>query len=1091
MKKQNLYILYILLEFMIISLCVLFFPVFSFAESICARVKIEIRQELTLERQAFDAHMAINNGLTNIGLENVDVDVKFTDKDGNIVRASSDPNDTSALFFIRIDSMENISNVDGSGTVQPSSTADIHWLIIPAPGSSNGLESGTLYYVGATLTYTLGGEQKVTEVSPDYIFVKPMPMLTLDYFLPNDVYGDDAFTTEIEPPIPFPLGVRVKNTGQGVAKSLKIDSAQPEIVENELGLLIGFMIEGSEVNGQPATNSLLVDFGDIKPNTSGTGSWIMTCTLSGKFIDFTATFTHSDELGGQLTSLIDAVNTHFLVHTVLVDLPGRDAIKDFLSKAGDIYTIYESDSVDTDVLNQSAYSNLQMSGMIGTLTTPVTAGFMYVQLPDPFSGQKIIKEIVRSDGKRIKTENAWLSKTRVKDNPWQHFINLFDVNTTDSYTVEFEDPSAGPQPPVLQFIPDKTRNEGEQLSFIVESSDPNGTIPMLSASPLPAGAKFTDKGNLGNGIATGIFDWTPAIGQAGRYEITFKASDGVLEDTQKVVITINSAQDADGDGIPVNIDNCPNVPNADQTDTDQDGVGDACDNCPNDPNKIVPGACGCGTADTDTDNDGVRDCVDTCPETPAGESVNEEGCSESQLNDPPIADAGVDRNALTGNNVTLDGSGSYDPDGDMITFLWSFIDVPSGSSVTNASLSDTTSAKPEFTPDVNGIYRLNLIVNDGTEDSLADEVIITSSESNVAPNADAGQDLNVLTGSMVNLNGSKNYDPDNGPQPLSYLWSFNLVPQLSLLTDSNIANRDKANASFTPDVDGAYELKLTVNDGGLQDEDILKVNASSTNAVPNADAGDDIRISMGETAVLDGSASSDPDNSPNSLLFNWNIMAVPLGSGISDTSLSGSNTVSTLFVPDKKGTYVLRLEVDDGQFSDADNVAVTADDDFDQDGYTVPDDCNDSDKTVNPGATEISNDGIDNDCNPATPINTASGSGYNYPGAPGFRASLSLSVNASSLGTSWLKYSYQRMIFSSTSITGLSVAANTATITGTGKVNNVAGCSFTATVTDTGEGVDLPPDSMGIVITPGGSCTTSYNVSSKTLSSGNYVVVGQ
>ena len=42
---------------------------------LCARVQIEIRQEVTLERQAFDAHMRINNGLSHITLENVDVDV--------------------------------------------------------------------------------------------------------------------------------------------------------------------------------------------------------------------------------------------------------------------------------------------------------------------------------------------------------------------------------------------------------------------------------------------------------------------------------------------------------------------------------------------------------------------------------------------------------------------------------------------------------------------------------------------------------------------------------------------------------------------------------------------------------------------------------------------------------------------------------------------------------------------------------------------------------------------------------------------------------------------------------------------------------
>ena len=107
------------------------------ADSVCARVKIEIKQELTLERQAFDAHLRLTNGISHVTLENVRVDVIFTDEDGNPVVASSDPQNTDALFFIRLDSMENIDDVNGNGTVLPSTTADIHWLIIPSPQFSS------------------------------------------------------------------------------------------------------------------------------------------------------------------------------------------------------------------------------------------------------------------------------------------------------------------------------------------------------------------------------------------------------------------------------------------------------------------------------------------------------------------------------------------------------------------------------------------------------------------------------------------------------------------------------------------------------------------------------------------------------------------------------------------------------------------------------------------------------------------------------------------------------------------------------------------------------------------------------------------
>lgn len=241
----------------------------AFAEdSVCARVKMEVAQELILERQAFDTHMRINNGLDSITLENVNVEVTFLDKDGKTVRASVNPADNSALFFIRLQSLENITRVDGLGTVSPRTSADMHWLIIPAPGASRKVEAGTFYHVGATLTYTIGGESHSTEVIPDQILVKPMPEMVLDYFLPCDVYGDDPFTPEIEPPVTFSLGLRIKNNGGSTARNVKIDSAQPRIVENAQGLPINFTITGSEVNGSKETNSLLASLGDIRPDNS-------------------------------------------------------------------------------------------------------------------------------------------------------------------------------------------------------------------------------------------------------------------------------------------------------------------------------------------------------------------------------------------------------------------------------------------------------------------------------------------------------------------------------------------------------------------------------------------------------------------------------------------------------------------------------------------------------------------------------------------------------------------------------------------------------------------------------------------------------
>ena len=525
--------------------------------AICAVVKIEIRQELTLERQAFDAHMTITNGLGHLGLENIIVEVTFADEHGRPIIASNDPNNIGAKFFIRADSEGISANSHGSwdiAPVPPSSSSDLHWLIIPAPGSAEGEKHGKLYYVGARLSYILGGESHVVEVTPDYIFVKPLPRIALDYFLTHEVYGNDAWTSEIEPPVPFTLGVRVQNNGNNTAYELKIDSAQPEIIENEQGLLIGFAIEGSQVNGEPAKPSLLVDFGDIEPGGTAVGRWIMTCTLSGRFTEFTAEVSHADELGGELTSLIrqEDINTHLLVKDVLVDLPGRDAIHDFLTRDAGTLTVYESSGVDAAVADHSSESRITFAGRSGTrfyheVTTPEFPGFFFMKRPDPHNGTKVLTEVTRSDGKRIKPANAWLSKER-RDNPangWNYFVNLFDTSSTGSYVFVFDDLPEGEKSPLLQFIPDKTRMEGQNLSFLVEASNTGDPAPSLFASNLPAMATFTD---LGDG--SGIFDWTPVIGQAGVYPVSFRAVNGKQEARRSMTITVyqfGSPDDGDED----------------------------------------------------------------------------------------------------------------------------------------------------------------------------------------------------------------------------------------------------------------------------------------------------------------------------------------------------------------------------------------------------------------------------------------------------------------------------------------------------------------------------------------------------------------
>ena len=176
----------------------------------------------------------------------------------------------------------------------------------------------------------------------------------------------------------------------------------------------------------------------------------------------------------------------------------------------------------------------------------------------------------------------------------------------------------------------------------------------------------------------------------------------------------------------------------------------------------------------------------------------------SSTNLPPIAEAGIDQSiTLLGSIAQLDGSQSYDSNGDSIIYEWSILNKPARS---NAALSSATVDRPTFTADVQGTYIVQLIVKDqwGLKSTPSNSII---SFNNIKPVANAGMNLSAIVGNTVSLNGSGSVDANGGS--LIYSWSLTSMPIGSKV---QLGNPTSANAELTPDVAGTYQAQLIVND---------------------------------------------------------------------------------------------------------------------------------------------------------------------------------------------------------------------------------------------------------------------------------------
>lgn len=413
--------------------------------SVCASVTLSISQKLVMTREAFRGTLTIKNGHETMPIEEFQLNLEIKNENGELC------ND---LFEIETESLLRLTEIDGSGTLPAMETGTATILFIPEKGAAPTITKS--YNFGGSITYLdpFTSTTVTKTLFPVTLEVHPSPDLFLHYFMERDILGDDPLTPTItEPVIPGELALMIENNGYGNANNVLIESAQPEIVDNEKGLLIEFELIGSNLQGLPVNLGLInIDFGTIFAQSAKVGRWWFTSSLLGHFVDYSASLTHTDSRGNPELSLVSGAEMHELIRSISVYGDLDDDINDFLvndvqdvNELPDAIYLSQGQTVlDVYQANSGSFNqDVKAPIFTNTLTlSPKFMGWNYLKLDDPGNGMFEIESITRNnDGQQIPLDNAWLTFVTLPDGQEHiyenkfHIVDNFEAITAQSYTV--------------------------------------------------------------------------------------------------------------------------------------------------------------------------------------------------------------------------------------------------------------------------------------------------------------------------------------------------------------------------------------------------------------------------------------------------------------------------------------------------------------------------------------------------------------------------------------------------------------------------------------------------------------------------------
>ncbi len=270
----------------------------------------------------------------------------------------------------------------------------------------------------------------------------------------------------------------------------------------------------------------------------------------------------------------------------------------------------------------------------------------------------------------------------------------------------------------------------------------------------------------------------------------------------------------------------------------------------------------------------------------------------------PVADANGPYTMNEDDTVNLDGTGSYDPNGDSLTYGWDYNN--------DGVFDDASGPAPTYTGLDDGIYPVELQVSDGLLNSTSATSVTVS---NAAPVVEAGPDQSGVLGDTIALTPATFTDAGvQDTHTATIDWGDGTV-EPGTVTQGAGAGSVAGNHVYA--ADGNYTVTvLVIDDDGLFGSDSFQVNLATANVGPTANAGGPYTINEGQGVTLDGSGSIDPDSGPNPLSYAWDLD----GDGQYDDA---TGVTVTLPIQPDNSSFTVGLEVSDGLLTATDTATVT------------------------------------------------------------------------------------------------------------------------------------------------------------------------